>query len=178
MLDKKQGSPLSVLYNTHQGELGDYRFQTGSGIEYSCVFGVSNDRSIYGISLPVDVFHFAFFRVDEDTSPQPIDSRIQQTVVHLINLFFERNENAVLSYVCDGTDDNEMKRLRLFERWFIKNNNSPIKVLLKIEVAPNILGGVILVKDNSFEEEITSKIERDINEFREYGKNITIQRIE
>lgn len=165
MLHEKQVSPLSNLYNTHLSEQGDYRFQTSAGVEYSCVFGISDDRTIYGVSLPVDVFHFAFFRVDDEISPQPIDQKIQQTVVHLINRFFERNDTAILSYVCDGADDNEMKRLRLFERWFINNNTTPVKVLFKIEVVPNILGGIILVRDNPFEEKITSIIEKDIAEF-------------
>ncbi len=178
MSHKKRVLPLSSLYNIHLREEGDYRFQTDSGVEYSCVFGISNDHTIYGISLPVDVFHFAFFRIGKEGAPQSIDSRIQQTVVYLINRFFEKNSSAVLCYVCDGADDNEMKRLRLFERWFIKNNSHPAKVLLKIEITPALLGGILLTRENPLESEITSTIQNEIAEFQEYGKEISIFRIE
>ncbi|WP_233577234.1 DUF6169 family protein [Parabacteroides sp. TM07-1AC] len=56
----------------------------------------------------------------------PIDNRIAITVVSILQKFFSRNENAMIM-VCDNCDGKEVKREKLFSRWFSRYNDGNIR---------------------------------------------------
>ena len=46
-----------------------------------------------------------------------MDRRIAITIAEILRRFFEVNTNAMI-IVCDSTDGKELKRRKLFDRWF------------------------------------------------------------
>ena len=102
-------------------EEGDkaYSFITKHGITYHAYF------------LDYSVYHPEFknvyaFNIDvDDNKPHPIDIQIALTIVEILRIFFESNSNAMIM-ICDTLDGKEIKRKKLFDRWFSKYNNGSI----------------------------------------------------
>lgn len=99
---------------------GFYSFVTKHGITY------------YAYFLDYSGYHSAFtdvytFNIEpEDDRSHPIDKQIALTVVHILKLFFSRHENAMIM-ICDNLDGKEMKRERLFSRWFASYNDGSLR---------------------------------------------------
>ena len=97
-----------------------YSFTTRHGITYHAYF------------LDYSCYHPAFANVytfniePEEDTPHPIDQRIALTVIHILKLFFSRNENAMIM-ICDNLDGKERKREMLFTRWFMRYNDGIIQ---------------------------------------------------
>lgn len=66
------------------------------------------------------------YNITEEDTPHPIDQRIALTVIHILKLFFSRNENAMIM-ICDNLDGKERKREMLFTRWFMRYNDGSIQ---------------------------------------------------
>ena len=97
-----------------------YSFVTKHGITYHAYF---LDCSFYHPAL-TDVYTFNI--EPEENVPHPIDRRIALTIRHILRQFFNNNENAMIM-VCDSLDGKELKRARLFSRWFMQYNDGNIQ---------------------------------------------------
>ncbi len=113
-------SNSQLPYEISKEEDQSYTFVTKHGITYHAYF------------LDYNGYHPAFtdvytFNIEpEDDRPHPIDKRIALTVVHILQMFFRRHENAMIM-ICDNLDGKEMKRERLFSRWFAAYNDGSIR---------------------------------------------------
>ena len=97
-----------------------YSFTTEQGVVYHVYF---LDYTIYFPDF-TNIYTFNIER--EDDVPHPIDRRIAVTVAYVLQQFFEHKENAVVM-VCDNLDGKELKRARLFSRWFLQYNDGNIQ---------------------------------------------------
>lgn len=114
-----ESSSLNPYDVVEEGELM-YSFTTVHGIEYRVYF---LDYSAY---LPGFGGVYSFNIEPENEIPHPIDSRIAQTVVHILRQFFSNHENSMIM-VCDNSDGKELKREKLFSRWFTFYNDGTIR---------------------------------------------------
>ena len=89
----------------------DYTFINRDGIKYHASF--------YSVEplYPEFIDTYSFSIEPEDKSSHPIDRRIAITIAEILKRFFEVNTNAMIM-VCDSTDGKELKRRKLFDRWF------------------------------------------------------------
>lgn len=112
-------SDSQTPYKIQEEEDLTYSFTTKHGITYHAYF------------LDYSNYHPAFSNVytfniePENEIPHPIDRRIALTVAHLLRQFFKHNENAMIM-ICDNLDGKELKRERLFSRWFLQYNDGNI----------------------------------------------------
>ena len=97
-------SPYKISLNN-----GDFDFVTDNGMRYSVSF--LEDIPLGGC----DTYQFGFRKRDEIHSSH--DAKVKDTLIAIIEQFFEENKN-VLLYICDTSDAREEKRNRLFIRWF------------------------------------------------------------
>ena len=85
-----------------------YRFETDHGISYIVDFDADSNTA----------FTCYWFNL---TNPRhvksPGDVKIAQTVICIIEEFFQRNPD-VLLYMCSTDDNHQAQRSRLFLRWF------------------------------------------------------------
>ena len=117
-------------YSVVKSDDFDYRFTTKNGIIYRAYF------------INVSYLHPSFVEAysfniepegDISSTRHPIDVRIGRTIAHILNEFFEKNENSMLM-ACDNTDGREGKRRILFDRWYdIYSNNKLIKLDASME---------------------------------------------
>ena len=87
-------------------------FQTEGGIHYTISFEA--ESPIGGC----DTFQFIIEKMESVRSEY--DSKVEQTILAIINEFFVEHLN-VLLYLCDDSDGREANRNRLFLTWFKKN---------------------------------------------------------
>ena len=88
-----------------------YTFVNKDGIEYSIYFLPMNGHD------GVFVNTYALSIEPEDKRPHAMDVQIVLTVIDILRVFFQKNENAMIM-VCDNTDGKEAKRRKLFDRWY------------------------------------------------------------
>ena len=101
-------TPYKVKYDQ-----GEYVFETETGSIYNISF--DEDLQIAGNIT----YQFCIRRhIIRDKS---FDSRVQQTIIAIILEFFKQDEN-ILLYTCDNSDNREAARSRLFLRWFNEVN--------------------------------------------------------
>lgn len=91
---------------------GGYIFETEGGIHYTISF--EEEMPIGGCNT----FQFVIEKMERVHSGY--DSKVEQTILAIINEFFVEHLN-VLLYLCDDSDGREANRNRLFLVWFKKN---------------------------------------------------------
>lgn len=91
---------------------GGYIFETEGGIHYTISF--EEDSPIGGCNT----FQFIIEKMENVRSGY--DSKVEQTILAIINQFFIEHLD-VLLYLCDDSDGREANRNRLFLSWFKKN---------------------------------------------------------
>ena len=101
-------SPYEVSYAPN----GDFVFATNLGIHYLISF--VNETPMGGC----DTFQFVIQKLDHQRSPH--DAKVEQTVLAILDVFFEEHLD-VLLYMCDDSDGREANRNRLFLAWFKKH---------------------------------------------------------
>lgn len=125
----------------------DYTFVTKDSIKYHAYF-------IEAFYMHPEFTNVYSFNIEPEGSPESnrhhIDSRIAATVIYILTQFFASHKNAMI-VVCDSCDGKELKRQRLFNRWFDNYNNDR---LIKIEASFQTSDYLMLVsmyidKDNN-----------------------------
>ena len=129
-----------------------YEFDTKRGIKYHLYF-------IEASSYDFKVDEVYIFNIERDgDEPQPYDKRISQTIISLLDKFFENRKRAIV-IVCDSSDGKEKKRNNLFKRWFdIYHRVSLLKIDEHSETEDyNIYASLFILKDNPNRDEIITK---------------------
>lgn len=88
-----------------------YGFVTESDTKYHLSF----------IQVPSDypLFSFSIEREDRVDKVYPYDKRIKDTVIYVLQIFFESEYNALL-YTCDITEGLHYARFKLFSIWYLE----------------------------------------------------------
>jgi hypothetical protein len=102
-------------YPTRQ-ESDSWLFTTARGSRYELYF-VEGEGYFDGHSFAPFVRMFGFRPLSPPNSI-PADARIRDTVLTRIGQFFAIREH-ILVYVCDQSDQRQLARKRLFDRWAI-----------------------------------------------------------
>ena len=102
----------SAHYYVMLSPKGGYIFETEGGIHYTISF--EEDSPIGGCNT----FQFIIEKMENVRSSY--DSKVEQTILAIINQFFVEHLD-VLLYLCDDSDGREANRNRLFLSWFKKN---------------------------------------------------------
>lgn len=92
-------------------EVGEncFQFFTDYGVHCSVEFVL--DDSL----LSRETYHLVIVNVNHQKSPS--DLKVRDTIIAVIDEFFESN-NSTLLYICETGDKKQAFRNRLFERWF------------------------------------------------------------
>lgn len=112
-------SDLQLPYKYEAVDNLYYVFSNVDGIKYQVYFTPMYDY------YPDLVGTYSFSIEPEARQVHQMDRRIALTVVDILTHFFANNEHAMIM-VCDTLDGKEMKRRKLFDRWFIQYNNGKI----------------------------------------------------
>lgn len=96
-------APYPVWY-----EEGEILFKTDYNILYSVAFELDDVLSLKAY----------WFRItNRSAKKSPSDKKVQQTIIHIIEEFFQKNPD-ILLYMCDTANEQQAQRDRLFLRWF------------------------------------------------------------
>lgn len=129
-------------YTVQKGKVEySYGFKTDAGIQYSISFMPDFET----LQLD-DCFEFIIANLNNQKSP--LDRKLRDTVVAIINEFFRLN-NSVLLYICETGDGKQAMRNRLFHHWFSSNNQKGLFTILNSSVkADGIINYATLIIRN------------------------------
>lgn len=94
---------------------GMFEFVTDAGINFTVGFEL-----VEGL-LNVELYQF--FIVNMDNRKSPRDMKLRETVMAIIQVFFETSNHAML-YICETGDNKQAMRNHLFNYW---SNLSPVR---------------------------------------------------
>jgi hypothetical protein len=143
--------------------LGHYafRFVTSAGKTYEIGFiqdYMISDENVY-----------QFFISTEDQFKTHLDSKIQQTIMVVLEEFFS-NEGVVLDYICATEDHRQATRDRLFRLWFAsffdKENYNNRHLSVDVDGVP-YYASVVLRRDNPRYADVMYAIDKFEKEFRD-----------
>ena len=99
----------NASYEVSEVGEGCYQFFTDYGVHCSVEF-VPDDSL-----MSRETYHLVIVNVNHQNSPS--DVKVRDTIIAIIDEFFESN-NTTLLYICETGDKKQAFRNRLFERWF------------------------------------------------------------
>ena len=151
-------SPYEVWWHE---ESRTYRFRTDSGV----VLAIGFDED----DLIENAESYVFSIINVNNVPSPRDSRMRDTVMLLIEQFFDMNESALL-YICESGDGKQRMRSRLFEFWFstYRMKDQFLLMPVSIEDAEGMenFAALIIRKDNPKFVEVVSEFSNTVAMFR------------
>lgn len=124
---------------------------------------------LVGFEYDDSSFDFATYQlviINSNNKKSPKDSKVRETIVAIVEDFFNNNEN-VLLYICETGDDKQAMRNRLFQYWFSSYINKNLFTFVSASVtdAEGIVNhaAIILRSDNPQMPHIVSEFSKTIN---------------
>ena len=126
---------MNPLDLAHVNRLAPYKVWTEDGRDYLVetsrgqifVIGFMDDFTIW----PTGAYQFTIN--NRSRQPSPLDQRLRETILLLIEAFFAANPD-ILLYICETGDGKQAFRSRLFVRWFNTYNKRDDYVMQTAEV--------------------------------------------
>lgn len=138
-----------------------YRFVTEYGVEIAISFDLDD------ILESGESYMFNITNVNKQRSPR--DIKVRDTVISIIDNFFEVNSVALL-YICETGDRKQAMRNRLFDSWFAYANSQEQYVIMVTNIRDmegvDNYAAMILRKDNPKFVDYVSEFNSTINMFR------------
>lgn len=137
-----------------------YCFLTDYGVDIAVSFDI-DDLLEQG-----EAYMFNINNANKQKSPR--DLKVRDTIIAIIDNFFEVNAVALL-YICETGDSMQAMRNRLFESWFTyaNNSNNYTIMLAKIRDLEDVdnYAAMILRKDNPHFVDYVSEFTQTVNMF-------------
>ncbi len=104
-----------------------YNFVTKNDILYRVAFIIDETFSTISGEDISNVFQIIVEKTNDEV--EPYDSKVSNTIEHIIERFFQKIENSLI-YVCSDNDEKAEKRHLVFNRWYKKSKfkDSIIKI--------------------------------------------------
>lgn len=138
-----------------------YRFVTDYGVEIAISFDLDD------ILESGESYMFNITNVNKQRSPR--DIKVRDTVISIIDNFFEVNSVALL-YICETGDRKQAMRNRLFDSWFAYANSQEQYVIMVANIHDmeglDNYAAMILRKDNPHFLEYVSEFNSTVNMFK------------
>lgn len=137
----------------------NYRFVSESNIE----FGVSFEED-ETLILSSESYQFGVFNNKGKKSPR--DSKVRETIVAIVEEFFQKNQAALL-YICETGDGKQAMRGRLFSYWFETYRNREAFLILPLSINDEEgienFAALIIRRDNPQFNDVVTEFSNTIN---------------
>ncbi len=138
-----------------------YRFRSDNGVVLA--IGFDDDDMIESAES------YMFSIINVNNVPSPRDLKMRDTVMLVIESFFNTNEAALL-YICESGDGKQQMRSRLFEFWFSSYRMNEKFLLLPVSIedmeGEMNYAALIVRKDNPKIIDIVSEFSNTVAMFR------------
>ena len=150
----------SSPYDVMMVDSNTYRFVTDYGVEIAISFDLDD------LLEHCEAYMFNITNVNKHRSPR--DMQVRDTVIAIIDNFFETNEFSLL-YICETGDRKQALRNRLFDSWFAYANGKEQYVIMVANIQDlegvNNYAAMILRKDNPNFVDYVSEFNNTVNLF-------------
>ena len=155
-LDLSQINRLSP-YKVWSDDGRDYYVETNRGQIFD--IGFMDDYSIW----PTGAYQFTIS--NQSHQPSPLDQKLRETILLIIEAFFAANPD-ILLYICETGDGRQAFRSRLFIRWFNTYRKRDAYVMQTAEVQEGKtknFAALIVQKSNPRLNEIIAEFDETIS---------------
>lgn len=156
-------------YTQKEDENPLFTFITDSGVTYIL------ELSTYELGNPFfkNLYSLSFYPVTNiNKINKPIDDvKIKTTILNILTEFLENNQQGIIQYICDSSDNRQNSRNRLFNKWFneVDNRESYNKLNLNYETEEIAYNLEFIFSSTSYKiEELKEQISAQMEEFSEY----------
>ena len=136
-----------------------------------------------GTTLFEKGYFFGFTKVGEnEDKKEPMDFKIRNTIINIVNEFFEESKECVLVFHCDNNDSKKQIRNKRFDEWFACSSTA--NSYLKYD--ETVISYDIIVPDNQVIEDIeylsliiksnNPKIELAVQEFQKIKEKLILNK--
>lgn len=108
---------FDIKYNY---DTSSYEFSTDDEVNYIITF--LEYSNVIGVNFPF--YSFIIDRYPENKRSAN-NNKIRNTILHILNLFFENNQSALVA-IYDSIDGRQMHRRRLFNMWYNQFNDGTV----------------------------------------------------
>ena len=158
---------MNPLDLTRVSRLSPYKVWTEDGRDYNIethrgqifVIGFMDDYSIWQTGA------YQFTINNQSHQPSPLDLKLRETILLLIEAFFAANPD-ILLYICETGDGRQAFRSRLFVRWFNTYSGRDAYVMQTAEVQEGKtknFAALIVQKSNPRLKEILAEFDETIS---------------
>lgn len=142
-----------------------YSFYTDNDIWFIVKF--SKASQFIDKQYKENIFEFSF---DSDNYTK-FDYKVANTLISIVKIFFTNNQN-ILYFICDSSDNRHHGRSRLFKQWFKNNKNSGFDMfkteIIKKDIDVEYLIYSIVHSNNKYFNQIEHDMQEIATEFSSY----------
>lgn len=156
--------PKNAIYDLISNDKG-YHFYTDLNYSYYVYF--EKTTSYFTVNRDLNEVCFGFgFGCEHEIEDHTFDRKIEHTIIHCINLFFEKNPGCIIAYTCEGKDSYELLRFRLFNFWSLRHfSHYCEKLNFKTKLKDGwFCGSLIFKKDNPYNSFISEAFYKEFND--------------
>lgn len=144
-------------YKVKQQSCLRFTFHTDFNVRY--VIDFAEEDILDGVEM------YQFSIVNINNQPSPSDSKVRDTVLAIVNEFFQKNQS-VLLYICETSDGKQRMRDRLFRNWFSNNESRHQYIITSASImdSENVVNyaAIILRSDHPEKEVIIDRFNETI----------------
>lgn len=148
-------SPYKVEHATNKAFV---TFSTDYDVDY--LVGFEYDDTSFGFAT------YQLIIINSNNKKSPRDAKLRDTIVAIVEDFFNNNEN-VLLYICETGDSKQAMRNRLFQYWFSSYINKNLFTFVSASVTDEEgmvnHAAIILRSDNPQMPYIVSEFSKAVN---------------
>lgn len=170
---KKTDLKLSDHYKLKRSlSKGHVWFKSDCGEIYRCIFTQSkSSNDVHGMITTYPVFALYVVRAFKVSKPR-YDQKVSKTISIVMNNFFIKNKDAIISYVCDDTDSKGLYRYITFQKWFNSCSLKPKKFMVSTGILGTAYFGAIMLQENHERQRIVDYLKSEMADFENTKKEI------
>lgn len=170
---KKTDLKLSDHYKLKKSiSQGHIWFKSDCGEVYRCIFTKSKtSNNVHGMITTYPVFTFYVVRVCKVSKPG-YDQKVSRTIAIVMNNFFIKNKDAIISYICDDTDSKGLYRYITFQKWFNSCSLNPRKFMVSTGILGTAYFGAIMLPENHERKKIVDYLKSEMADYENMKKEV------
>lgn len=138
-----------------------YNFTTTNNILYRVAFVVDETFTSLANETVPNVYQLIIEKASDEI--EPLDLRVSKTIEHIVDSFFQNVFNSII-FVCSSENDKDLKRFKVFDRWYQKSKHKhyiyKIDHVILISIVENvpqkIYTSLMFHKDNPTKDQLVN----------------------
>lgn len=95
------------------------------------------------------------------------DKKVSYTISIIVNNFFIKNPEAIISYICDDMDKKAKCRNKIFYKWYKSCSLPPDKYMINTNIDGVVYFGVLMLSSNSEKKKVLDYLKGELEDIKD-----------